>query len=289
MARNILKENYTNKTTIHKGRNYEVISYGRGAAYEIVSKHDKKSLFLQGDDASNFNDEWDKLESKFPNKKTDDIIGMLVNPYSELFESEDEQYFGGFIGSKMWGVGKNEKEARLNARFHLIEQFRNSTNGLRKQMSRLKIKPISKKRYEKSGLYEESKDIEMTETLISAVKNLIQKKSYVDFNKAVRSVLDEKKATEIEYINIDIANKVFSEDEKVLDEARKAPKIKKKLSPSDIENAQSLYKANDGGMLLYGISTGSVLVDSDGRAVFLTVKKQELDRLGQTLKYKKVK
>jgi hypothetical protein len=53
---------YSKRVTIHDGRNFEVVSYGNGAAYLFLNKDAGLSVFLQGDDAERFREEYEDVD-----------------------------------------------------------------------------------------------------------------------------------------------------------------------------------------------------------------------------------
>lgn len=76
-----------NQAIIHEGH-YVVTSYGNGLSYLIVDAGRQEELFLQGDDATEFRNEWEGWEREFPNTLIDDIIGGLTGemPYQPIKE-----------------------------------------------------------------------------------------------------------------------------------------------------------------------------------------------------------
>jgi hypothetical protein len=59
---------------------YTLTSYGKGLAYELASESGE-SVFVQGDDAAQFRDEWQAMESAAPDRATDNILSELFAIY----------------------------------------------------------------------------------------------------------------------------------------------------------------------------------------------------------------
>lgn len=53
---------YTSSVVIEDGSGYTIYSYGNGLAYKIVQYSTGKDVFIQGDDAKAFRDEYDDLK-----------------------------------------------------------------------------------------------------------------------------------------------------------------------------------------------------------------------------------
>ena len=63
--------------TIMQGQRYSLDSSGNGWAYTLRDSETRQSVWLQDDDAAQFREELETLESRFPNHSTDAILGML--------------------------------------------------------------------------------------------------------------------------------------------------------------------------------------------------------------------
>lgn len=74
---------YSSKVTIHRDL-FEVISYGNGAAYSFGLAEDEEDarLFVQGDDATAFREEWTSVENAYPHLATDTIIRDIYTNWS---------------------------------------------------------------------------------------------------------------------------------------------------------------------------------------------------------------
>lgn len=72
---------YTSQVTIRDSESYKVTSLGNGAAYSIERKCDGASLFIQGDEATDFRDEWHKYENA--GISVDEMISEYDSAFSE--------------------------------------------------------------------------------------------------------------------------------------------------------------------------------------------------------------
>lgn len=79
---------YTSKLKIVDTANFALWSLGNGAAYTLVNsaitcnpKAASNSLHLQGDDASEFRQQWEAWEKAQPDWPTDRIMRELWNAY----------------------------------------------------------------------------------------------------------------------------------------------------------------------------------------------------------------
>lgn len=63
------------RAIIHKGV-FTVVSYGNGLAYSLGLSEDAEDsrMFVQGDDAEAFREEWTSVENAYPHLDTDTII-----------------------------------------------------------------------------------------------------------------------------------------------------------------------------------------------------------------------
>lgn len=66
-------------------------SYGNGAAYTLRDKSARESVWLQGDDASDFREKLDTLETMRPHDTPDSILGYLwdEHDYGEAATPDD--------------------------------------------------------------------------------------------------------------------------------------------------------------------------------------------------------
>ena len=71
---------FTSKVTIRKGKSFELISYGNGAAYEL-RRDDSESIFLQGDDAEAFRQELEDLERLMLRQPVDLVLKSMWEMY----------------------------------------------------------------------------------------------------------------------------------------------------------------------------------------------------------------
>lgn len=83
---------YTSKVTIADTPSWEVISHGRGAAYEVTGKGARKgvSLFFQGTDADVFRAEYEAAENAYvkawhndalAERTWDDFLSEALDPF----------------------------------------------------------------------------------------------------------------------------------------------------------------------------------------------------------------
>jgi hypothetical protein len=54
-------------------------SWGNGLSYNLTNKAAQAEVFVQGDDASRFSDEFTQCEESFPDKSTGDICAWMWN------------------------------------------------------------------------------------------------------------------------------------------------------------------------------------------------------------------
>lgn len=67
--------------TIAQGAPYSLDSYGNGLAYELKCEGEE-SVFVQGDDATTFREEYEALERMFPNAPTSIVLRELYAMYT---------------------------------------------------------------------------------------------------------------------------------------------------------------------------------------------------------------
>jgi hypothetical protein len=70
-------------TTIARGEGFALTSYGNGLAYDL-SAPDGSSVFTQGDDAAQFRDEWQAMESAWPERGSGALLRELFNVYCDV-------------------------------------------------------------------------------------------------------------------------------------------------------------------------------------------------------------
>ena len=80
---------FTSKVTIEDGPDYQVVSYGNGAAYALVRKSDDASTFIQGDAASEFRKEWQETEASFSRacSMSDDFKTAWPSVLADFFDT----------------------------------------------------------------------------------------------------------------------------------------------------------------------------------------------------------
>lgn len=59
------------QVTIVETPNYVLVSYGNGFAYSLVRKGANADVFVQGDDATEFRNQFDAMEAADPERLTD--------------------------------------------------------------------------------------------------------------------------------------------------------------------------------------------------------------------------
>jgi len=65
--------NHTTKCTLR----FQLECWGNGLSYELINRCTQMSVFVQGDDASRFEDEREETERAFPDKDDDYIFMWL--------------------------------------------------------------------------------------------------------------------------------------------------------------------------------------------------------------------
>lgn len=68
-----------NRVTIFHSNKFDLVSYGNGLSYALHDNSNKKSLFVQGDDATDFRNILDLYETKNPEMPYDDIMTELMH------------------------------------------------------------------------------------------------------------------------------------------------------------------------------------------------------------------
>jgi hypothetical protein len=66
---------------IFSGKRFQVASHWNGLAYTITALSDQASIYLQGDDAADFREQWESAETASPDRLIDDIIGQLTEDF----------------------------------------------------------------------------------------------------------------------------------------------------------------------------------------------------------------
>jgi hypothetical protein len=65
------------RTILFTSDRFALVSYGNGASYALHNHEAKKSLFVQGDDATTLRDEIESYERCFPDKPYDEIYAEI--------------------------------------------------------------------------------------------------------------------------------------------------------------------------------------------------------------------
>ena len=72
------------RVEIFTSERFALVSYGNGESYALHNHPAKKSLFVQGDDATTLRDEIDAWERIDPNMPTDSILTEIWNEYVDI-------------------------------------------------------------------------------------------------------------------------------------------------------------------------------------------------------------
>lgn len=70
--------------TILKTDNFHLDSYGHGLAYVLANLRENRSIFIQGDAATEFRQHLEALERADPSRATDHILAHLWADYEVL-------------------------------------------------------------------------------------------------------------------------------------------------------------------------------------------------------------
>lgn len=69
------------RTDIAAGYGYTLTSIGNGTAYELRSHGKWETVFVQGEDATQFRDEWEALEEAKPDTDTGALLQEMWGQY----------------------------------------------------------------------------------------------------------------------------------------------------------------------------------------------------------------
>ena len=61
---------------------FQLESWGRGVAYAVTQKESGLSVYLQGDDATQFENDRHEIEQTFPDKTDDEVMAYLWDQYA---------------------------------------------------------------------------------------------------------------------------------------------------------------------------------------------------------------
>lgn len=83
---------YSGPIRISEGERFALDSYGNGAAYTLRDKTAKMSVWLQGDDATDFRETFDTIETVCPHFRPDETLGVLwdQHDYGASASADDE-------------------------------------------------------------------------------------------------------------------------------------------------------------------------------------------------------
>lgn len=77
---------------IHRTRHFELVSYGNGLAYVLEKLGtDHKSVLFQGDDADQFRQELDTLNSGRLRLNINDVLHILWNDYEAVAQVAEKR------------------------------------------------------------------------------------------------------------------------------------------------------------------------------------------------------
>lgn len=62
------------RQTIYHSARFDMVSYGNGLSYALHDNRARKSMFVQGDDATSFREEWEAFEATCPEAPLDDFF-----------------------------------------------------------------------------------------------------------------------------------------------------------------------------------------------------------------------
>jgi hypothetical protein len=72
------------RVEIARGGGFALISIGNGWAYELGCNGASGTIFVQGDDATQFREEWDALEQAKPDTHTTALLREMWDRYAEI-------------------------------------------------------------------------------------------------------------------------------------------------------------------------------------------------------------
>lgn len=70
------------RVEIARGGGFHLVSHGNGTAYALSLDGAAESVFVQGDDATAFRDEWDALEAAKPDTHTTALLREMWSRYA---------------------------------------------------------------------------------------------------------------------------------------------------------------------------------------------------------------
>jgi hypothetical protein len=68
---------YSSRITIFSSELFDIVSYGNGYSYAFHNNKEKKSLFMQGEDAETFRNDIEAWENIDENMTYDDIYSIM--------------------------------------------------------------------------------------------------------------------------------------------------------------------------------------------------------------------
>lgn len=66
------------KTTVYHSDRFDLVSYGNGLSYTLHNNINKRSMFVQGDDAADFRKELEDFENVCPEAPLDGFFGEQI-------------------------------------------------------------------------------------------------------------------------------------------------------------------------------------------------------------------
>ena len=72
------------ETYRHETARFVIRSFGNGLAYCLTHKAQRREVFLQGDDATTFHDEWNAIGEAKPHWNADGQLGHMFALYCDV-------------------------------------------------------------------------------------------------------------------------------------------------------------------------------------------------------------
>lgn len=80
------------KTVLVDSSKFRLVSWGNGTAYTFDNKTAKRSVFLQGDDATQFRSELESMENAYPDRETDYLLTEMWEQYETVSVAEEPEH-----------------------------------------------------------------------------------------------------------------------------------------------------------------------------------------------------
>lgn len=69
------------RVIVYHSDRFDLVSYGNGLSYELHDNASKQSVFVQGDDASAFREQWEAFENACPEASLDGFFAEQIALY----------------------------------------------------------------------------------------------------------------------------------------------------------------------------------------------------------------